>query len=86
MRPSKKLDWKHLGPFKIAKHIGLQLYKLALPAFMHHIRNTFHISLLNLVRGPAISPHRYLAVPPAAYIKNAQEYFGRRHPGFTSYL
>jgi hypothetical protein len=24
--PSKKLDWKRLGPFKIVKHIGLQAY------------------------------------------------------------
>jgi len=47
MRPLKKLDWKRHGPFKVVKHVGLQAYKLALPASMRHIHDTFHISLLD---------------------------------------
>jgi len=44
-RPSKKLDSKKIGPFKILRMIGTSAYKLALPPSMA-IHNTFHISLL----------------------------------------
>jgi len=44
-RPSKKLDYKKIGPFKILARIGTSAYKLALPPSMA-IHNTFHISLL----------------------------------------
>ena len=44
-RPSKKLDYKKMGPFKIIKKVGTSSYKLDLPASMA-IHNTFHISLL----------------------------------------
>ena len=74
-RPSKKLDWKHLGPFKVVKCISLQAYKLALPASMCHIHDTFHISLLDPVKSTAIPPHRLSAAPPAAYVKDDHEYF-----------
>jgi len=44
-RPSKKLDYKKIGPFKIVAKIGRSGYNLALPPSMA-IHNTFHISLL----------------------------------------
>ena len=44
-RPSKKLDYKKMGPFKIVKKVGTSSYKLDLLASMR-IHNTFHISLL----------------------------------------
>jgi len=44
-RPSKKLDYKKIGPFKILAKIGTSTYKLALPPSMA-IHNTFYISLL----------------------------------------
>jgi len=44
-RPSKKLDYKKIGPFKILAEIGSSAYKLALPPSMA-VHNTFHISLL----------------------------------------
>ena len=44
-RPSKKLDYKKIEPFKIIKKVGTSSYKLDLPASMT-IHNTFHISLL----------------------------------------
>ena len=43
--PSKKLDYKEMGPFKIIKKVRTSSYKLNLPASMK-IYNTFHISLL----------------------------------------
>jgi len=68
--PSKKLDWKRLGPFKVVKRIGLQAYKLALPVSMRHIHDTFHISLLDSIKSTAILPHGLPAALPAAYIKD----------------
>jgi len=44
-RPSKKLDYKKIRPFKILPKIGTSAYKLALPPSMA-IQNTFHISIL----------------------------------------
>ena len=75
--PSKKLDWKHLGPFKVVKRIGLQAYKLELPATMCHIHNTFHVSLLDPVKSTPLvpTPHGLPPTPPALYIKDDQEYF-----------
>ena len=74
-RQSKKLDWKRLGPFRVVKRIGLQAYKLALPASMRHIHDIFHISLLDLVKSIAIAPHGLPATPPATYVKDDQAYF-----------
>jgi len=44
-RPSDKLDWKKLGPFKIKKKLSDINYTLSLPHGMR-IHPTFHISLL----------------------------------------
>lgn len=44
-RPSKKLDYKKLGPFKILEKIGLVAYRLQLPPTMN-IHNVFHVPLL----------------------------------------
>ncbi len=45
-RPSKKLDTKFLGPFKIVEMKGKQAYKLNLPQIYSRIYNVFHVSLL----------------------------------------
>lgn len=44
-RPSEKLDWKKLGPFKIEKKVSKVNYRLTLPKKMR-IHPVFHISLL----------------------------------------
>jgi hypothetical protein len=44
-RPSKKLDWKKLGPFTVIKRIGMQAYQLELPKSMK-IHPVFHVTLL----------------------------------------
>jgi hypothetical protein len=73
-RPSKKLDWKRLGPYKVIKRIGLQAYQLALPPTMRHIHNVFHVSLLDPVRSTSLEP-RLPPAPPALYVKDDKEYF-----------
>jgi len=76
-RPSKKLDWKRLGPFRIVKRIGLQAYKLDLPPTMRHMHDTFHVSLLDPVKlTPLVpDPHGLPPAPPALYVKDNHEYF-----------
>ena len=44
-RPSEKLDYKQLGPFKIKRKISDTNYELSLPRSMQ-IHPVFHISLL----------------------------------------
>ena len=48
--PSKKLDWKFHGPFRIAEMVGAQAYHLELGECLHFIHNVFHISLLEPFR------------------------------------
>jgi hypothetical protein len=40
-RPSKKLNWKRLCPYKVVKHTGLQAYQLALPPTMRQVHSVF---------------------------------------------
>jgi len=46
IRPSKKLDYKQYGPFKIISPMGRQAYKLELLLTFHGIHPVFHVSLL----------------------------------------
>jgi hypothetical protein len=45
-RPSEKLDFKKIGPFRIARKILTLNYELALPKTIRLRTNVFHISLL----------------------------------------
>ena len=44
-RPSRKLDWKHLGPFPVLRKINANAYEIKLPLSMK-IHPVFHSSLL----------------------------------------
>jgi hypothetical protein len=48
-RPSEKLDFKKIGPFKIIKKISTTNYKLALSETIRLRTNVFYISLLKPV-------------------------------------
>jgi len=61
-RPSDKLDFKLLGPFKILKIVGTSAYRLDLPATMK-VHPTFHVSLLEPYHGNDL-PARRPAPPP----------------------
>jgi len=45
-RPSQKLDFRKLGPFKIEEYVSTSNYRLSLLATMKLRTNVFHISLL----------------------------------------
>jgi hypothetical protein len=67
-RPSKKLDWKRLGPYTILERIGLQAYRLQLPSSVK-IHNVFHVSLLEKYTASTI-PHRTQPPPPPVVVPN----------------
>jgi hypothetical protein len=45
-RPSKKLDQKRLGPFRISQKVSSHAYRLELPHVMRFLHPVFHVSLL----------------------------------------
>jgi hypothetical protein len=71
-RPSKKLDWKRLGPYPIIERIGTQAYRLELPMSMK-IHPVFHVSLLDRYIESDI-PSRVQPPPPSVIIKDQVEH------------
>jgi hypothetical protein len=71
-RPSKKLDHKRLGPFKIVERIGKLAYRLDLPSTMK-IHNVFHISLLEPSHANPF-PERDVPPPDPVNIDGEVEY------------
>jgi hypothetical protein len=71
-RPSKKLDFKRLGPFTIDKLVNSQAYRLALPPAMK-IHPTFHVSLLDPYKKSTI-PDRTQSPPPPVNIDDPTIY------------
>lgn len=56
-RPSRKLDWKRLGPFVITAAIGKRAFRLALPPQMH-VHPVFHVCRLERYDEPAFDAQR----------------------------
>ena len=62
-RPSRKLDYKQVGPFKILERIGATSYKLELPSSMK-IHPVFHSHLLRLDPDNALEGQHKEPTPP----------------------
>ena len=73
IRPSKKLDQKRVGPFKILAKLGLQAYRLELPNTMRQIHDVFHVSLLDPAKENTI-PDRIQSPPPPVILDNEAEF------------
>jgi len=71
-RPSKKLDWKRIGPYPILERIGTQAYRLKLPPSMK-IHPVFHVSLLDRYIESDL-PGRVQPPPPPVIIEDQIEY------------
>ena len=63
-RPSKKLDYKLRGKFKIKRLIGTYAYELELPPGVGKIHPVFHISLLEPYHENTIPGRREPTPPP----------------------
>jgi hypothetical protein len=71
-RPSSKLDYTRLGPFKIVNKIGTRAFKLELPNTMK-IHPVFHVSLLEPFIVNTI-PRRILPPPVPIEVDGIKEY------------
>jgi hypothetical protein len=71
-RPSKKLDHKNLGPYKVLERIGELNYRLELP---HGVRlhDVFHVALLHKEH-PNTFPGRHMT-PPLPVITDMEQHF-----------
>lgn len=57
-RPTKKLDWKWLGPFRILEPVGKRAYRLDLPESAGRLHPVFNVSLLSPSHSrPRTKPH-----------------------------
>jgi len=72
-RPSKKLDNKRYGPFRISKDIGLKAFELELPEeWMIH--NVFNEDLLIQCVEPKFQGQYRNPAPPPVIINEEEEY------------
>jgi len=72
-RPSKKLDNKRYGPFRISKDIGSGAFELELPeGWMIH--NVFNKYLLTRCMEPKFQGQRRNPAPPLVIINEEEEY------------
>ena len=71
-RPTKKLDWKRLGPFRIEKVISPYAYRLELPASMR-VHPVFHVSLLQPAADDPV-PGQRQDPPPPVEVEGIEEF------------
>lgn len=71
-RPSKKLDWKQIGPYAISRVVSPYAYELNLPASMK-VHPVFHVSLLSPAAEDPV-PGQSQPPPPPVEIEGEQEW------------
>ena len=96
-RPSEKLNFRHLGPFKILDQHSKSLFLLKLPSSLSRLHPIFHVSLLEPFIDPSIIPNHltnsssplkpqllHETTTPISTIINSQK-VGRRYNYFVSW-
>src|SRR5690606_41852111 len=73
MRPTRKLDYRRHGPFKITKVVSPHAYKLDLPLTLkiHHVQN---VSLLDPASKDPF-PGQLIPPPPPIEVDGEEEYY-----------
>ena len=71
-RPSPKLDWKSLGPYKIIERVGPLAFRLELPPTMA-IHDVFHVNLLRPAPDDPLTGQA-LPAPPPVFVDDLPEY------------
>lgn len=71
--PSKKLDDKQFGLFKILEQVGKSAYKLKLNPKWCGIHPVFHESLLHLYSAPSFESQKKSPLPPPDLIQGVEE-------------
>jgi hypothetical protein len=92
-RPTKKLDIRQSGPYKVIERIGSHAYRLQLPPSAK-IHDVFHVSLLTAFRPPKYPGQAAEPPGPVEITDDGEEYEvanivdSRRHPrtGRLEYL
>ncbi|KAH8146071.1 uncharacterized protein LAJ45_09993 [Morchella importuna] len=72
LRPSKKFDWKRIGPYSIKRIVNPYAYELELPRSMK-IHPVFHVSLLSPEAGNPL-PGQQQSPPPPVEIEGEEEW------------
>jgi hypothetical protein len=91
-RPTKKLDDKRFGPFKIVKKVGQRAYKLDLPRTWKKVHPVFHTVLLRPYHPPTSLLQQKPPPPPPIDVEGALEHeveevvACRKRRGRTEYL
>lgn len=70
-RPSRKLDFKQLGPYKVVEAVGPAAYRLELPSNLKALHHVFPVNLLEPFTPPATGAK---VVPPPVEIDAQEEY------------
>ena len=70
--PRKKLDWKHLGPFKVLESVGTHAYRLDLPPRMRY-HPVFHVNLLRPASNDPV-PGQVQPPPPPVEVDDHNEW------------
>ncbi len=63
-RPSDKLDYRKLGPFKIIEAVNNRAFRLDLPPSMSRLHPVFNVNLLEPYHDPSQIPGRVAPPPP----------------------
>jgi hypothetical protein len=76
-RPTKKLDWKNAGPYRIIKVVSPYAFKLKLPTTMR-VHPVFHTSLLMPVSTELPLPGQHPEPPPPIEVDGEPEHLIER--------
>jgi hypothetical protein len=74
LRPTKKLDDKRYGPFKVVKRVGRSAYELELPTGWKAIHPVFNEVLLSPYHEPSFPGQRRPSPPPPVNVEGHPEY------------